>query len=382
MGTGSSARHFVPADQPLIGLFTVHADPIEALPPLRLRALAAEAALQGARFCTFAAKDIDSPSHRILAWVPGPAGWERRDLRLPDVVMNAAYPRTDAARAICRWLRDHAPFTTCRLANKAVVSAQLADSQIAGRIIPFAELRPLSMEEELASFLAIYPQAVIKRADGRRGREVLFADVRADGIQIQEDDRIRLLSLAELLAELQRRYRQAPWIVQQYIPSRTEDGRPFDIRVHVHKDGDGVWQLVRSYLRLGEQGVRISNTSRGGYQGDLIAFAGRRAGSKAADLVDHVTGLGLDIARTLDQSAAGALDELGIDLVLDTANQPWLVEVNTHPQSRYHELERARFAVAYALHLVRQGHHHRVGWRPGQDNQQPADWAPVRSHYA
>lgn len=379
------------SDHPLIGLFTVHADPLAVLPPLRLRALAAEAALQGARFCAFAAADIDIASHRVLAWVAGGQDWERRDVRLPDVVMNVAYPRTDPARAICRWLRDQAPFTTCRLANKAVVAAQLADSAIGGRIIPFAELLPLSMAEELAAFLAAYPQAVIKRADGRRGREVLFVDVGTDTIKLQEDDRIRSVSLVELLAELQRRYRQAPWIVQQYIPSRTEDGRPFDIRVHVHKDGDGVWQLVRSYLRLGEQGLRISNTSRGGYQGDVAAFARLRAGTRAVELVDHLTRLGLDIARTLDESARGALDELGIDLVLDPDNQPWLVEVNTHPQSRHHELDRARFAISYALYLAGQRRQGVVmpTLVAGLDHDAPQDnrrhqpqWSAIRSHHA
>src|SRR5699024_8326695 len=44
--------------------------------------------------------------------------------------------------------------------------------------------------------------------------------------------------------------KKGTFIVQKYIETRTIDGQPFDIRVHMMKDGNGEWSFVNNYPEL------------------------------------------------------------------------------------------------------------------------------------
>ncbi|HEY0833817.1 MAG TPA: YheC/YheD family protein [Azospirillum sp.] len=338
--------------RPLIGLFAGSWPPFEKLVSLRLRALAAEAALQGAGFAIVPTAGVDLPAGRTRGWTLEPDGWREQALPLPDVIMNPLPPATDADARLYVDLYRRVPFTTARLPDKIGVAALLRDTPLAGHVIPFRPLHREGLAECLGGFLAEHGRVVLKPAYGRRGSGIAFLARVEGGILIREQATERTVPLDELAAMIEPRIGDTPWLLQAFVASRARDGRSFDIRVHAHKNGTGAWDEVRSYVRLSEAGLLVANTSRGGYQGDIDHFfAGLK--EEGAALVGRVRALGLSVAATLDQRHDGALDELGVDLLVDGARRIWIVEVNTHPQSRYHEFERARFAVAYALHRAR-----------------------------
>src|SRR5699024_11271563 len=80
------------------------------------------------------------------------------------------------------------------------------------------------------------------------------------------------MSLRKYLNEL---LDKGTFIVQQYINTRTIDGQPFDIRVHMMKGGEGEWSFVDIYPRIGVRYATISVTSKGGYVGRIPGFLGR-----------------------------------------------------------------------------------------------------------
>ena len=57
------------------------------------------------------------------------------------------------------------------------------------------------------------------------------------------------------------------YLVQQGIALASMEDRPVDFRVHVHKDGEGIWQLVCMAGRLG--GVQVPSST-------LVDCANRR----------------------------------------------------------------------------------------------------------
>ena len=339
----------VSSDRPLIGLFTAGRRPLEALVPLRLRALVAESVLQGAEFGLLGTADIDAENRTARYLTPSGTGWRTCRGALPRVVMNPLHPATDADVAALTLLRAAAPLTTTRLANEIGIGARLAKTSVAPHVIPFRPVPADRIGATITRFLDKHRRAVLKPAAGRRGRGVLFLTRTAEGVALRESATERQLTIEALVEELRPRLAEGSWLIQRFVVSNARDGRAFDVRVHCHKDGEGRWSLVRAYVRLSEAGLLVSNTSRGGYQGDVDAFfanAGRA-------LADQVRQVGLETAIALDREADGLIDELGVDLLVDPQRHPWIIEVNTHPQSRYHELERARFAVAYALYLAR-----------------------------
>ncbi|HYH17763.1 MAG TPA: YheC/YheD family protein [Azospirillum sp.] len=338
--------------QPLIGLFSASWLPFERMVPLRLRAVAAEAALQGAGFVIVPTDGVDLPAGRVSGWVLEPDGWCRRDRPLPDVIMNPLPPADNIDLRVYQELYQRIPFTTTHLPDKVGVAELLRGTPLDEHVIPYRPLDRERLTECLGGFLAEHGRVVLKPAHGRRGSGILFLARVEGGILVREQAGERTVSLDDLVRMVEPRTADQTWVLQRFVVSRARDGRSFDIRVHVHKDGAGAWDVVRAYVRLGEAGLLVANTSRGGYQGDVEHFfAGLK--EEGAALVRRLHAVALSAAATLDRRHQGALDELGVDLLVDGAKGIWIVEVNTHPQSRYHEFERARFAVAYALHRAR-----------------------------
>ncbi|WP_029009046.1 YheC/YheD family protein [Azospirillum halopraeferens] len=337
---------------PLIGLYTGFRPPLDAVEPLRLRALAAEALLQGASFMVFATEDADPDSETIRGLVLEPDGWRERRFRFPDVVMNPIYARRDIDHAVEAVLRRHAPFTTLRIADKIGVAAMLEGTALAPHVIPYAPLEADRIAGRIADFLAVHRRIVVKPAQGQRGRGILFLTATESGVRLRRHAEEVDTTVAAVAADLLPMLDEGRWLMQRLILSRARGDRYFDVRVHVHKDSTGAWSPVRAYVRLSEAGLMVSNTSRGGYQGDIHQFFASLK-QDAPALVDRLHRLGLEVAETVDGRYGGGIDELGIDLLVDGARHPWVVEVNTHPQSRYHEFMRAGHAIAYARYLAR-----------------------------
>ena len=345
----------------LIGLFTAARPPLEAVEPLRLRALAAEAMVQGMDFVAFGSDGVDLMGGTVRGRSLAADGWCEAAWPLPHVVMNPVRPTFDVDWAVAEELRRLAPFTTSRIADKVAVAGLLADSPVAEHVIPYTALASAVAEAEgvggtsvrIERFLAEHGSIVLKPARGRRGRDILFLMTAADGrLCLRRRAGEQPTTAVAVAAELMPRLRGGPWILQRFIASKTRDNRSFDVRVHVHKDGDGAWTVVRAYIRLSEAGGLVANTCCGGYQGDVDRFFASLKAEAPAQ-VAALRALGLATAAAVDARYGGTLDELGVDLVIDGRRRAWIVEVNTHPQSRHHEFERARVAVAYAGHLAR-----------------------------
>jgi len=339
--------------RPLIGLLHVAGHDIGSMNNPRIRALAAESCLQGANFGLFSLADLDLGAGRVRYQRLGPENWESWQGPLPDVVMNRACLQSEADRELAARLRRIAPFTTRYLPGKQTMSAVLRRTGVAPHVIPFKPVPKNDGGASISAFLAEHPRSVLKPAEaGRRGREIMFLAVDGDDIVIRELNRQWRLPAARALEALAQRTADRSWILQKYVASRTPDGRAFDVRVHVHKGGDGGWAVVRAYIRLAEAGLLVSNTSRGGYQGEILPFLAR-LGERGAGLVERLPRLGIETGEAVDAVFGGGNEELGVDILIDRHLHPWIVEVNAGPQSRFHEFERARFAIAYALHLVR-----------------------------
>src|SRR5699024_378084 len=77
-------------------------------------------------------------------------------------------------------------------------------------------------------------------------------------------------------------------IVQQYINTRTIDGHPFDIRVHMLKDGSDEWRFMNVYPRIGMSHAIILLQKNGGYiSTNLSGFLNRNFTHKSADNIEQ-----------------------------------------------------------------------------------------------
>lgn len=339
---------------PILGLFHASACRFWAMESRRARALAGEAALQGATLGLFGTTDIDFDSATIRYMRMTPEGWVLWRGPMPGLVLiGGPIPRDTDDPSVAR-LRALAPFASWTLPDKVAVSETLQATALAPHVIPFRRVVAPDAQATVASFLDEHRRIVLKPAYEHLGRRIFFAALDGDDIVVRQLDRRWRWPREQGLAELVRRIGARPWIVQAMIVSRVRDGRVFDIRVHAHKDGSGRWQLARSYVRLSEAGVLATITGRGGYQGDLDSLL-VGLGDRGTALATTVRRLGLRIGETLDIIHGGKLDEIGVDIVVDPQLWPWIAEVNSGPVTRFQEFDRARLHVAHAMYLARRG---------------------------
>ena len=127
------------------------------------------------------------------------------------------------------------------------------------------------------------------------------------------------------------------YLVQQGIDLASIEDRPVDFRVHVHKDGEGIWQLVCMAGRLGALHGVSTRPSLGGSREPAPALLGRLFPGKEREYMECLTSAALSLAQYLDTTIETGLGELGIDLGFDSEGRLWLFEANERP-SGYHFL--------------------------------------------
>ena len=318
----------------------------------RVRALAAEAALQGANLCLFGVSDIDFDAQTVqyTRLTPtGGAGWRGP---LPDAVLGHVplpdeLDGTPAAR-----LATLAPVLSQPLPDRLAVAAALQQSELVPHVIPFRQVEAEKADEAIGSFLDTHQRAVLKPAREKTGTRAAFIAVDGADLVVRQLDRHWRKPRASALAELTALIGPDPWIIQKMIVSRVDDGRTFDVRCHTHRDGNGDWNRVRSPIGLSDAGMLFSNSSRGGYQGGLDKALARLTKDSAA-LADRVRNLGLLASEALDVHYGGQLFELEVVILIDPQLQPWIAGVTSNPMTPFHEFERAQLHIAYALHRAR-----------------------------
>ncbi|HZK34805.1 MAG TPA: YheC/YheD family protein, partial [Bacillota bacterium] len=200
-------------------------------------------------------------------------------------------------------------------------------------------------------YLIKYKKIIVKPSMGAQGLGIYQISGDYDKYLIRDNskkhkaDRHRLKKMVD-------DFIKKGYLVQPYMECRTSMDEPFDFRIHIQKDGQGAWQITRMYARIGARGSILSNISQGGLACQADYFLKVEYKDRASYWKDKLETLSFDIAKHIEEIYMQRFDELGIDLAIDKNDNLWLYEVNSGPQTKYHEPERARNIIAYAKHIA------------------------------
>ena len=341
-----------------IGLLSYREKALEAIPPLRLRALLAEARLQDASFSLLNSGFFDVHDALISANVWSlQGGWATKTIQLPDVIIIVGSPLNQHQKLLDGWVRSARPVIADKGLDKIALSQLLKQSKFEKYLIHCASIPKDDAYKFIRSFLLEHTGGVVKRATGNRGVGLFFIHQSENEWRLNSDGDCYKGSLDDVTAYIEKRisgrlqYRE--YLAQPYINSRTADGRPFDIRVHVQRGEDGEWGVTRAYVRIAEVSSPLPNTSKGGYQGAIKAFLNQKSPENANALETELSNAALEIAAVQSASAPLPLSELGLDFIIDQNDKIWLVETNALPQSSLHEHDRAVHTIGYAKFLAK-----------------------------
>ncbi len=342
----------------------------------RYKRMVREAQQAGAIPLFFEHAGINLETESIEGWVAKEGTWSKTTMPLPDVIYNRATYSDVREREAVASLRKRLILRGVHLLNRINSFGKL-DVHLALRFFPNTaglspETVPFGNQGSLEQMLKKFPTVFLKANHGSHGSDVLKITVskkgwwvrgRAGGLTVNQ-----LFSKLDLAnAFLNQVKAGSEWVIQRGIELPEIEGRFFDLRVILQKDGRGDWRRAVTLVRWAKAGQVVSNTSQGGERFPLAAFKRRhRPEMKKLGALEAAVEAAAQKAAQALEARFGRLGEIGFDLGVDRRGRVWVFEANSKPRhSRPPELpvslSRNPFQyAAYVARLARAGRNTRL----------------------
>jgi hypothetical protein len=280
---------------------------------------------------------------------------QREDERLPRVKRKlAALSKKIGIRLFNR-----------RFFNKWSMFTWLNENKSTRPFIP--ETKRLTDSIVLGNLLKKHHLLYLKPVRGKAGVGIMTVKVQPEKqlpyrLQIQEEKGSRTYRCSTMKQLWKRVLKQSavlgePYIAQQGITLATVNGRPFDLRALIQKNGTGQWELSGIGARVAGDSSITTHVPRGGYIDDpeklLVSIFGHEKTNK---VLGKVRNTAFVLARQIERSAHYRLCEMSMDLGVDESGHVWFFEANSKPMKfdephiRNKSLERI---FQYSLYLHR-----------------------------
>ncbi|MDP9728924.1 YheC/YheD family endospore coat-associated protein [Alicyclobacillus tolerans] len=143
----------------------------------------------------------------------------------------------------------------------------------------------------------------------------------------------QMASFDKWLEQFGKRLRQRPYICQESIRLATYEGRPFDIRILMQRDGSGQWKRTKAFARVARIGDFTSNLSSGGLALPLSQVLSQiwKEHRQYNQVRQRINDLARKVVQHLQEECEHTLGELGVDVGVTPSGQVYVIEVNSKP---------------------------------------------------
>jgi glutathione synthase/RimK-type ligase-like ATP-grasp enzyme len=314
---------------------------------------AAVAKMEGIPFYYFSFNSVDFINMKINGWIYSRGAWEEKVMEFPTVVINSCNPKTEKQAAIIKKLKEYALFTSYPVGNKFKVYKKLLTANEFSRyLIPSVKLNNPS---KLFSLLDEYTKVVIKPFSGNQGKKVAFIERLNEHNQFKLTDglKVKVYNQLEMEAFIGSLILEQKYLLQPFIECKTKSGLTYDFRLHIQKNGRGMWEITLIYPRISGSSKLISNISSGGYRAELEPFLKDEFGDESERIKALLEYFALSFSAHFDTLYQHSFDELGIDVGMDAQQKLWIFEVNWRPGCKHREFEVARRLIPYCIYLAK-----------------------------
>ncbi|GAB4265123.1 YheC/YheD family endospore coat-associated protein [Thermincola ferriacetica] len=315
----------------------------------------------------FAPQDIDWPNRKINGYIatPLPDGnvlWRKDTFPFPDVVYNRVLNRSSERKDLINetvknlqkvpGLHHFNP----RFLNKWETHTILSRNPEMAKYLPQTTL--LRNFSDINEFLDKYGKVYIKPINGSLGANIIKLEKVLSGFQFQYRRKRKNQSgiwpdRPALQTELTKLLGRRLYVVQQGLDLLTYQGRVFDIRVLLQKNGSGRWTTAATVARVASENNIFPNIAAGGTAlpiekvWESFTFGDWETSEVRQKLLD----LSSNVHKTLEEEL-GNFAELGLDVGISKTGHVWLIEVNSKPSRKVFPKNQPHLKVQSIINII------------------------------
>ncbi|WP_175988200.1 YheC/YheD family protein [Bacillus sp. Marseille-Q1617] len=267
--------------------------------------------------------------------------WQKRALPLPHVIYNRSHSRKIESHqhyeSALKRVEDHSVhlFNSSFLSKDAVHSQLQNHSQIQPHL-------PQTVQglDRLDEMLAVHKDIFIKAVNGSRGRYIIRIQQRERDYLVFQNSfsskrTLTFPTYSSLYRQIQSWCRSSNYIVQQTIPFITVKEQPLDFRFLCHKNHKGIWTVISAVARIASENQFVANVDQGGrMEPPQSILSSLFSHHDSQSIFSNMKSLSLSASSFLSEHLKGHYAEFGIDIGVDSAGKPWIIEINSKPSKK------------------------------------------------
>ncbi|MFD1385925.1 YheC/YheD family protein [Oceanobacillus oncorhynchi subsp. oncorhynchi] len=336
----------------LVGLMQPFKEPTDLAKEISI-----EAQSKGIEILYMNPNDINEADHTTSGMVLKGDTWEEAEMSIPEIIDVSAFCLKSKQKIA--YLQDRAYLTEDgrnKISKESVQEMLTKDPQLQKYAIPTLRCKSFSI---IKGFLLKYGEVVVKPVYSQSG-ENIYKIVQADkdSFLVSHRDSTANMTLKETFAFFQSIISKRKCIVQPYIPSSTEQGEPFNCRIHLEKNKEGNWVIVKKYIRVGTEKQVSPNNQESGVTFDAGMFLTLKFTEDASAVDEHLDSFALNVAKKIEKTRKKELATLGLDIGIDKDQNLVLFESISAPDSSLLHQEVAQLRTDYYVYLAEQNANH------------------------
>ncbi|MED1797661.1 YheC/YheD family protein [Brevibacillus porteri] len=330
---------------------------------------------KGVFYYIFSPSDVDWESNTVKAWFlrrskSGGYFWKKHVTAMPDVVYDRIPSRSAEKHEAVQEFKyrlasyPNLPMFNQGFFNKWGVHQLLYPNPEVNEHIPETYTSPSLTT--VRNLLRKYPIVYLKPKNGSLGYGIVKVVRQAGGGFTASyhtgsgNVKKQFSKLSSLYQHVFRSRRVSSYLAQQGISLMTFHGRPFDFRVHLHKNQQNEWVVSCTAAKVAGSGSVTTHVRTGGTVipgDDLLQHL---FGRQKALMTQRVSDASIRLATAIELAKGIDLGELGLDMGIDTQGHVWMFEANSkpgrsifkHARLREADHESRKLLVDYSCYLA------------------------------
>ncbi|WP_232698853.1 YheC/YheD family endospore coat-associated protein [Brevibacillus daliensis] len=300
---------------------------------------------KGVYYFLFSPDEVDWESNQVNGWflLPNEQGeysWRQCVTAMPDslydrIPSRAAEAKDDVQDFKIKLITEtHVPIFNLGFFDKWGVHQRLSYMPEVTNYIPETHLAPTL--DMLESMLEKYPMLYLKPKNGSLGYGIVKVQRLSNGFRVSyrmggSNFSKTFAKLANLYRHIFRTRQVSNYLIQQGIQLCTYKGRPFDFRVHLHKNLDNNWVVSCMAAKVAGVGSVTTHVRTGGFVIPGRELLETLFPDRFDELEEQIREASVRLAQSMELAYSTHLGELGLDMAIDLNGDIWMFEANSKP---------------------------------------------------